>query len=1481
MKAKKVIGMLIAILILATAICTVYTTATAVEANGQNGSKAASSYVLGITNVRKSGGAYGIGGLKGGMPSKKVWKIVSYDDNGINYNNAFYCIKAEHGFGDFTTATNVSDRKTYDVKLDMKTQSADVIAKLNAINTAINKKQLTQQDYNKMMWIIDNMYVANTEGSEQTKLALMNAAKIPETYEYYGVLLTDDDIEVIQQLALWYFTNQDDETYHKNNTDGTPKLPELLFNNLTGQDKDYKNFAGWFDNSLQQILDGTMRQYQAEDLYKYLIMNAKADYQGEATTSPITLDKANVTVTKEGNNNIVGPFEIKVTANRNYDISLLQIVDQNGTPITLTGNNKLLKEVNGTKQVVESGNISEVIGQKFYISLPTSAKITNVKFSIKATYNVTYANYYTSSQQSTWLNEQPVVLVEKQPLNYEDEVAVEMPKPGTFDLSLRKFITKVGTTSITDRVPNPDLTDLKTGVAQTANYKHTKAPVSVKVGEIVTYTIRVYNEGQVDGYVEEITDHLPKELDFLENDEENLANGWHWDENDTTLRTIKTNHLSKAIDEEENLIKAFDGNNLSFKEVTVRCMVNENAVSGQKITNIADITAFMDVEGNTNLDVDEDGNLKLIDRDSQANNVNLPLDEQLPDYIGKDTNRPTSPDSDYYYEGQQDDDDFEKIQIQVFDLALRKFITAVENESITNRIPVPTMGEDGNIKYIHTKVPVEVQTNNIVTYTLRIFNEGDVAGYAKEITDNLPEGLLFLPDNDLNKIYRWKMIDENGNETEDVTKAVKVTTDYLSKEQEKPGTSNLINAFNKQLGITNANPDYKDIKIAFKVIEPNTSNRILTNIAQISDDSDENGNDIDSTPGNNVLTEDDIDIEHVKLVYFDLALRKFITGVNNESVTNRIPTVTMGEDGKLKYTHTKEPVSVANSDIVTYTLRIYNEGTMDGYAAEITDNLPEGLLYLPDNDLNKEYRWKMIDAAGNETNDVTKAVKITTDYLSKQQEKSEGLNLIKAFNKDASISDSNPDYRDLKVAFKVTEPNTSDRILINTAEISEDTNKNGNPVDDIDSTPGNNKADEDDIDIEKVKLKYFDLALRKFITKVDNLDINNRVPVVTIGEDGKLKYTHTKEPVDVENGNIVIYTLRVYNEGEVAGYAAEITDNLPEGLLYIPDNDLNKEYRWKMIDKDGNETNEVTEAVKITTDYLSKEQEKSEGKNLIKPFDKEANISDANPDYRDVKVAFKVTEPNTSDRILINTAEISEDEDKNGNPVDDIDSTPNNNKAGEDDIDIEKVKVKYFDLALKKWVSQVIITENGKQTVTSTGHTGDENPEPVVKVDLKDKKLNKVTVKFGYKIKVTNEGQIEGYVKELKDYIPAGLKFVASDNPDWKQISDNVVATTKLENTLLKPGESASVDIILTWINGDNNLGKKVNIAEISKDYNDSHTPDIDSTPDNFKAGEDDIDDAPVILSVKTGEVAIYFTLGTIILVTLAVGIILIKRYVL
>ena len=98
---------------------------------------------------------------------------------------------------------------------------------------------------------------------------------------------------------------------------------------------------------------------------------------------------------------------------------------------------------------------------------------------------------------------------------------------------------------------------------------------------------------------------------------------------------------------------------------------------------------------------------------------------------------------------------------------------------------------------------------------------------------------------------------------------------------------------------------------------------------------------------------------------------------------------------------------------------------------------------------------------------------------------------------------------------------------------------------------------------------------------------------------------------------------------------------------------------------------------------------------------------------------------------------------------------------------------------------------------------------------------------------------------------------------------------------MLQPGDSREVKVVLTWINGTENFGEKINFAEISKDYNDSETPDADSTPNNKVKEEDDMDSSSVILSVKTGQGRIYYMLGATIILTISAGIIIIKKYVL
>ena len=412
----------------------------------------------------------------------------------------------------------------------------------------------------------------------------------------------------------------------------------------------------------------------------------------------------------------------------------------------------------------------------------------------------------------------------------------------------------------------------------------------------------------------------------------------------------------------------------------------------------------------------------------------------------------------------------------------------------------------------------------------------------------------------------------------------------------------------------------------------------------------------------------------------------------------------------------------------------------------------------------------------------------------------------------------------------------------------------------------------------------YDLSLRKFITAVKDTakgteeEVTSRIPQVDLtklasGESTTATYTHPKDPVLVHTTDIVTYTIRIYNEGPQDAYASIVKDDIPDGLQFVQytegDGSLNAEYRWKLVDENDNEVTDVSKAKYIVTDYLSKEQDKTPGANLLKAY-KPETMSEL--DYRDVKVQFKVTEPTTSDRILINYAQISKETDSSGRVVRDRDSTPNVWVEGEDDQDIEKVRVQYFDLSLRKWVTQAIVTENGKTVVTQTGHKAEDDPEEVVKVDLKKSKINNVVVKFRYSIRITNEGEIAGEATEIRDDIPQGLKFVAEDNQDWREENGQIV-TNKLEHTTLQPGESAEVEILLTWINSANNMGVMTNVAEINKDHNDYGAPDIDSTPGNNVPGEDDIDDAPVMLTVKTGsEYILYASIALSAIAVIAVG---------
>ena len=1428
------------------------------------------------SNARKTGFYDYLDASKARRPAIKIVKYENAQGLGnVDYLTQIYCLRHGIGFGsEGSTAAIVPYTQHFDMK------QPETIG--NEYKEAIGITAGVTPNYNKIMWILSN--VANPNDPESIN-ALFTAAGI-NVNDFKGdkAQMTQEEmvdiLEAAQQMAIWYYTNPTGD-YHPSGTN------ESLRVGATNQNNSKTPVVSKYYND--EIT------YPLNELYRYLItkseeaVNGGYTYQTSAAT--INFNKDNATYVEEGANYKFGPYNLTYTNNPGITVNIEADVQ--------LGNN--IRIVNAQGVEYPGNTVSEKIlnanGTDFYAVVPKSTNVKTFKISVSANYQTTDITYWSTSANIAQRN-QPVVIVQKAPKAFNDEKIIQVREiPKEFDLALRKFITGIrSATGVAKQVESREpvitqqaLEDLATGRTEfktTAVKTHRKDALTVETGDIVTYTIRVYNEGDVDGYVDQITDYLPAGLELTENSRINQANRWSKDG-----KTLKSQFHTK------DLLKAFDKNTktLSYIDYQVECTVLDTTnLTTRDLTNVAEITAQRPVD-----------NQQIRDRDSVPNNLTR---DQITNY---------NPGTSEKGKGYEDDDDYEPLKPnnKEFDLALRKFITGIRTatgtaKKVASREPVITAQAlddlaTGRTEFkttavkTHTKNPLQVETGDIVTYTIRVYNEGDIDGYVREISDYLPAGLELTENSKINQTNAW-------------TKDGKTLKSQLHAKE-------LIKAFDKNTKTLS----YVDFQVECTVL--NTANltaKDLTNVAEITSQEPREGvqvRDRDSIPKN--LTkeqitnynpgtsergkgyEDDDDYEPLKPVEkeFDLALRKFITAVNGTEITSRIPDVDVTPlvnktDTTAIYRHSKEPVKIKLSDIVTYTIRVYNEGDIDGYADEIVDHLPEYLEYI-DNDFNKQYGWQL-DSSDNTGRT------IKTKYLSEQTNKA---NIIKKFDGKTL------DYKELKIQTRIKSGVKPTKYLTDIAEITESHNEFKIPdrdnykkvvlpktSDEFSEYRGHNsnkkdlsdkryyyKGQEDDDDFEKVVVEgEFDLALRKFITKVNEEAITNRIPQVdtskfgTIGADGKpvttMTYNHTKEPLLVNTTDIVTYTIRVYNEGEVNGYASEVKDDIPEGLEFLPENATNKEYRWQLLDKDGKVTTNIKEAVSIVTDYLSKEQEKTSGSNLLKAYNKATMEI---PDYKDVKIAFKVTEPQTSDRILINKAQISKHHDEFGKEVKDRDSTPNKWNEGEDDQDIEKVRVRYFDLSLRKWVTQVIVIEDGKQKVKDTGHYAEQDPEPVVKVEVNKKRLKNTVVKFRYSIRVKNEGEIEGYAKEISDYIPSGLKFNKADNPDWTEKNGKIV-TTKLKDTLLKPGETAEVTVLLTWINGEENMKVMTNTAEISEDYNKYHTPDRDSTPNNRKKGEDDQDDAPVTVTTVSGSAPVYIGIATAGIAIIAIGGILVKRYV-
>ena len=582
--------------------------------------------------------------------------------------------------------------------------------------------------YGNIMWILDQAYVP-TGSNNSDKIALLAKAGIvggqdlgysviagditgygyvaqtgydyssfvtygnPNGYYYrdvdgnqVDVLLSDEQVEAVQQAAIWYYTNYKDnnsakiEEYNWYTAKTADKTKNWLFytddqtntnSNLWDTLSDYK-VEGYSlnDSETTQVDVGLMLQEQASILYNYLVDSAennKTAYESQVQ-APVSAESTTMNVEKSGSNYIAGPIKIKQNTDLAYKLDDKIIVkDQNGNEIS----GAYISDSTGNR--IES-TVQNLVGQDFYVTVPKTG-VTKITIGITGTYNTTIKKLWVSNSSNV---EQPIVEVKKGSKDIEIEVAGTPERE--FDLALRKAIVSLSDSQgVTKQILNEDRQDTQRDVTYqittetTATYNHRKRPVVVENGDIVKYELKIYNEGDKPGYATTIVDKLPEGLALNGYTANGTTKGTYTSESGkvryTYVYDAQTNEIT-FTNESKNVLAEYDGgSSLSEETIEIECeVVKEPSENYIYLTNIAYIAKEYNEEDSktiTGTEIGEDRDSSPGTYPSSTQVIEKENKNSYDGYVGGSA-KTVYDDSNntIYYPGMQDDDDFEVIVLE-------------------------------------------------------------------------------------------------------------------------------------------------------------------------------------------------------------------------------------------------------------------------------------------------------------------------------------------------------------------------------------------------------------------------------------------------------------------------------------------------------------------------------------------------------------------------------------------------------------------------------------------------------------------------------------------------------------------------------------------------------------------------------------------------------------------------------------------------
>ena len=448
---------------------------------------------------------------------------------------------------------------------------------------------------------------------------------------------------------------------------------------------------------------------------------------------------------------------------------------------------------------------------------------------------------------------------------------------------------------------------------------------------------------------------------------------------------------------------------------------------------------------------------------------------------------------------------------KIFDLSLRKFIIQVGGQDLQNA-RIPEVKEDSlttgtTATYNHRKDPVVVETNSVVKYSIRIYNEGEKKGYASQIIDQLPAGLEF--------VEKTTVTSKDSNGANKNTYSVSYDKDTNRITFNISGTPKDLNEY------TQGNLDYETLTFECKVtcVADTKDNIVLTNVAWIN---------------------------------------KAHDSENNKDATDR--------DSKTEIPNVESNQEVNKNNTEDYQGDKDNKTDLadkdNYYKGQEDDDDFEKLVVEPRISINVEKVW-------DDNNDQDKirpdSVNIT---LYANNEEVETITLNKDNNWKHRFTGLPLKANGQTITYKVDEKNvpTGYEKTVTGSEVVGYTAKNTHAPQEIKTvdlalTKFITAISQD----ESIEDGEYLTANKKIGSKENPYIRQTSVDTTALkaGTATTATYNQVKTPLEVEKNSYILYNIRVYNEGETNCYAGEIKDYLPDGLEAV-DGTFNASYGWEI-----------------------------------------------------------------------------------------------------------------------------------------------------------------------------------------------------------------------------------------------------------------------------------------------------------------------------